>query len=60
MAVRQSTCRKHRKAVIDARRGNRPALRAKTIVNAESQLDLHRFRSGRVLMLGGLLFEGHG
>jgi hypothetical protein len=23
-------------------------------------LDLHRFRSGRVLMLGGLLFEGHG
>ena len=23
-------------------------------------LDLHRFRSGQVLMLGGLSFEGHG
>jgi transposase-like protein len=23
-------------------------------------LDLHRFRSGQVLMLGGLAFEGHG
>jgi hypothetical protein len=23
-------------------------------------VDLHRFRSGQVLMLGGLLFEGHG
>jgi L-ascorbate metabolism protein UlaG (beta-lactamase superfamily) len=25
-----------------------------------AELDLHRFRSGQVLMLGGLLFEGHG
>ncbi len=24
------------------------------------RLDLHRFRSGQVLMLGGLLFESHG
>jgi hypothetical protein len=24
------------------------------------ELDLHRFRSGQVLMLGGPLFEGHG
>jgi hypothetical protein len=23
-------------------------------------VDLHRFRSGQVLMLGGPLFEGHG
>ena len=27
---------------------------------APMQLDLHRFRSGQVLMLGGLLFESHG
>lgn len=26
----------------------------------QADLDLHRFRSGRVLMLGGLLFESHG
>jgi hypothetical protein len=25
-----------------------------------TSMDLHRFCSGRVLMLGGLLFEGHG
>jgi hypothetical protein len=30
------------------------------IANSETGLDLPRFRSGRVLMLGGLLFEGHG
>ena len=27
---------------------------------SRAQLDLHRFRSGQVLMLGGLLFEGDG
>ena len=26
----------------------------------QSSLDLHRFRSGLLLMLGGLSFEGHG
>ena len=28
--------------------------------HGQVELDLHRFRSGQVLMLGGLLFEGDG
>lgn len=35
--------------------------RSDTLTVAHSlKLDLHRFCSGRVLMLGGPLFEGHG
>lgn len=30
------------------------------VLIAEGRLDLHRFRSGQVLMLSGLLFESHG
>jgi hypothetical protein len=26
----------------------------------DGKMDLHRFRSGQVLILGGPLFEGHG
>lgn len=31
-----------------------------TYEDVAADLDLHRFRSGQVLMLGGVLFEGHG
>lgn len=31
-----------------------------TTVYQFPELDLHRFRSGQALMLGGPLFEGHG
>ena len=30
------------------------------MARALDELDLHRFRSGQVLILGGPLFEGHG
>ena len=30
------------------------------VVRMKDKLDLHRFCSGQVLMLGGLLFEGDG
>ena len=41
----------------DAKRGMENALRANPLEIRE--LDLHRFCSGHVLMLGGPLFEGH-
>ena len=38
--------------------GDRGAIHAR--ISKQGNMDLSRFRSGRVLMLSGLLFEGHG
>ena len=39
---------------------NFPALLLAAQNMTQMRLDLHRFRSGQVLILGGSLFEGHG
>jgi transposase-like protein len=45
-------------AEIEARTG--AAKGARTPMREAQRMDLHRFRSGQVFMLGGPLFEGHG
>ena len=41
-------------------RGEVIAKHSRCYAREDAVLDLHRFRSGQVLMLGGLSFEGHG